>query len=146
MNTDELYQEILLQHSRRPRNHGPLENPTHRADGHNALCGDELSVELRIVDDKLEAVCFQASACAICTASGSLMTGAVTGLKSEEAGALAGDFRKLATTGEVAPAIESLTALRALGAVHRFPQRVKCATLAWETFSAAIREGAVAQG
>jgi nitrogen fixation NifU-like protein len=146
MNTDELYQEILLQHSRRPRNHGPLENPTHRADGHNALCGDELSVELRIVDDKLEAVRFQASACAICTASGSLMTGAVTGLKTDEATALAADFRKLATTGEVAPAIESLTALRALGAVHRFPQRVKCATLAWETFSAAIREGAVTQG
>jgi nitrogen fixation NifU-like protein len=136
----------LLQHSRRPRNHGPLENPTHRADGHNALCGDELSVELRIVDEKLEAVRFQASACAICTASGSLMTGAVTGLKTDEAGALAGDFRKLATTGEVAPAIESLTALRALGAVHRFPQRVKCATLAWETLTAAIREGAVAQG
>ena len=146
MNTDELYQEILLQHSRRPRNHGPLENPTNRADGHNALCGDELSVELRIVDDKLEAVRFQASACAICTASGSLMTGAITGLKTDEATALAGDFRKLATTGEVAPAIDSLTALRALGAVHRFPQRVKCATLAWETFSAAIREGAVAQG
>jgi nitrogen fixation NifU-like protein len=146
MNTDELYQEILLQHSRRPRNHGPLENPTHRAEGHNALCGDELSVELRIVDDKLEAVRFEASACAICTASGSLMTGAITGLKTDEATALAGDFRKLATTGEVAPAIESLTALRALGAVHRFPQRVKCATLAWETFSAAIREGAVAQG
>ena len=133
----------MLQHSRRPRNHGPLENPTHRADGHNALCGDELSVELRIVDDKLEAVRFQASACAICTASGSLMTGAVTGLKSDEATALAGDFRKLATTGEVAPAIESLTALRALGAVHRFPQRVKCATLAWETLNAAIREGSV---
>ena len=146
MNTDELYQEILLQHSRRPRNHGPLENPTHRAEGHNALCGDELSVELRIVDDKLEAVRFQASACAICTASGSLMTGAVTGLKTDEATLLAGDFRKLATTGEVASAIESLTALRALGAVHRFPQRVKCATLAWETLSAAIREGAVAQG
>ena len=143
MNTDELYQEILLQHSRRPRNHGPLENPTHRAEGHNALCGDELSVELRIVDDKLEAVRFQASACAICTASGSLMTGAVTGLKTDEATALAGDFRKLATTGEVAPAIESLTALRALGAVHRFPQRVKCAMLAWETLNAAIREGSV---
>ena len=88
------------------------------------------------MDDKLEAVRFQASACAICTASGSLMTGAITGLKTNEATALAGDFRKLATTGEVAPAIESLTALRALGAVHRFPQRVKCATLAWETFSA----------
>lgn len=146
MNSDELYQEILLQHSRRPRNHGPLENPSHRADGHNALCGDELSVELRIVDDKLEAVRFQASACAICTASGSLMTGAATGLKSEEATALAGDFRKLATSGEVSPAIESLTALRALGAVHRFPQRVKCATLPWETLAAALREGAVAQG
>ena len=146
MNTDELYQEILLQHSRRPRNHGPLENPSHRAEGHNALCGDELSVELRIVDDKLEAVRFQASACAICTASGSLMTGAITGLKSEEATALAGDFRKLTTTGEVPPAMESLAALRVLGAVHRFPQRVKCAALPWETLSAAIREGAIAEG
>ncbi len=146
MNTDELYQEILLQHSRRPRNHGPLENPTHRAEGHNALCGDELSVELRIVDDQLEAVRFQASACAICTASGSLMTGATTGLKSDEAAALAGDFRKLATSGEVSPAIESLTALRALGAVHRFPQRVKCAMLPWETLSAALREGILPKG
>jgi len=75
MNTDELYQEILLQHSRRPRNHGPLENPTHRADGHNALCGDELSVELRIVDDKLEAVRFQASACAMASTSRSASAG-----------------------------------------------------------------------
>lgn len=146
MNTDELYQEILLQHSRRPRNHGPLENPTHRADGHNALCGDELSVELRIVDDKLEAVRFQASACAICTASGSLMTGAAMGLPTAQASALAGDFRKLATTGEASPEIEKLSALHALGAVHRFPQRVKCATLPWETLAGAIREGAVAEG
>jgi len=146
MNTDELYQEILLQHSRRPRNHGPLENPTHRADGHNALCGDELSVELRIVDDKLEAVRFQSSACAICTASASLMTGSALGLKTSEAIGLAGDFRKLATSGEASAAIEKLTALRALGAVHRFPQRVKCATLPWEALSGAIREGAIAEG
>ena len=65
------------------------------------------------------------------------------GLKTTEATALAGDFRKLATTGEVSPEIEKLTALRALGAVHRFPPRVKCATLPWETLNAAIREGSV---
>lgn len=146
MNSDELYQEILLQHSRRPRNHGPLENPSHRADGHNALCGDELSVELRIAGDTIEAVKFQSSACAICTASASLMTGSVVGLTTGEATGLAGDFRKLATHGEATPTMEGLPALQALGAVHRFPQRVKCATLPWETLSAAIREGVVAEG
>lgn len=146
MNSDELYQEILLQHSRRPRNHGPLENATHRAEGHNALCGDELSVELRIAEDTVEAVRFQSSACAICTASASLMTCATAGMKTGAASALAEDFRKLATTGEATPEIEKLSSLRALGAVHRFPQRVKCATLPWETLAAAIRDGALAAG
>lgn len=142
MNSDELYQDLLLQHSRRPRNHGPLENPTHRAEGHNALCGDELTVELRLAEDTIEAVRFQSSACAICTASASLMTSAATGMKTGDACMLAADFRRLASTGESSPSIESHPALRALGAVHRFPQRVKCATLPWETFAAAIREGA----
>ncbi|MFZ9964923.1 MAG: SUF system NifU family Fe-S cluster assembly protein, partial [Terrimicrobiaceae bacterium] len=70
---------------------------------------------------------------------------AAMGLPTAQASALAGDFRKLATTGETSAEIEKLTALRALGAVHRFPQRVKCATLPWETLSAAIREGALPQ-
>ena len=143
MNSDELYQDILLQHSRRPRNHAPLENPTHRAEGHNALCGDELTVELRLVEDTIEAARFQSSACAICTASASLMTSAAAGMKTGDACMLAADFRKLATTGQSSPAIDARPGLQALGAVHRFPQRVKCATLPWETLAAAIRDGAV---
>ncbi|MFZ9965170.1 MAG: hypothetical protein ACO3GO_08180, partial [Terrimicrobiaceae bacterium] len=71
---------------------------------------------------------------------------AAMGLPTAQASALAGDFRKLATTGEASPEIEKLSALHALGAVHRFPQRVKCATLPWETLAGAIREGAVAEG
>jgi nitrogen fixation NifU-like protein len=143
MNADELYQEVLLQHSKRPRNHGPMENPTHRAEGVNASCGDELSVEVRMPATTLEAVRFQSTACAICTASGSLMTSELSGLSSEEALALVADFRKLATTGETSPALEAHPLLNVLGTVHRFPQRVKCATLPWETLAAAIQSNAL---
>jgi nitrogen fixation NifU-like protein len=137
----ELYQEVLLQHSRRPRNHGPLETANRRADGHNALCGDELTVEAEVDGGTIRRAQFTASACAICTASASIMTGEVQGLSCEEARELAGDFRKFAASGEM-PArergIASRPRLAALGTVHQFPQRVKCATLPWETLVAAI--------
>ncbi|MCK9588974.1 MAG: SUF system NifU family Fe-S cluster assembly protein [Terrimicrobiaceae bacterium] len=132
---NELYQAVLLQHSKKPRNFGPLENPTHAADGHNALCGDEISVAVRIEDDTIADAKFTGTACAICTASASIMTGEVKGLTCDAVRALAGNFRLLAKdgTGPDVPA-----KLQVLGGVHQFPQRVKCAVLPWETLVSAL--------
>ncbi len=135
---EELYQEVLLQHSRRPKNLSPLPGATHRAEGVNALCGDEITIELTREGDTLRAVHFQGSGCAICTASASILTCETTGLRAPEARALAEDFRRLAVSGEAAPAVADRPRLAALGTVHRYPQRVKCATLAWETLLAAL--------
>jgi len=134
---NELYQEVLLQHSKRPRNFGPLENPTHAADGHNALCGDEIAVQLRIENDAISDIKFTGSACAICTASASIMTGETKGLTCGAAEKLAADFRIIAKDG-VGPEIPAK--LRVLGGVHQFPQRVKCAVLPWETLVSALRQ------
>jgi len=137
MNT-ELYQEVLLQHSRRPRNFGPLEGATNRAEGVNASCGDEVAVEVAVEDGAVKQAKFTGSACAICTASASILTLEVAGQPVAAARELAGDFRKFATTGEASTAITSRPRLEVLGSVHRFPQRVKCATLAWEAFLTAL--------
>ena len=95
----ELYQEVLLQYSKRPINFGPMESPTHTADGHNALCGDEISVSLKVDDGKVTDAKFTGSSCAICTASSCIMTDAVKGLTPEEVEALAEKFRSLAKSG-----------------------------------------------
>jgi nitrogen fixation NifU-like protein len=134
----ELYQEVLLQHSRRPRNFGPLENATHRAEGVNALCGDEIAVELAVADGTVCKAKFTGSACAICTASASILTMEFAGCPVEAARALAEDFRKLAVSGEAPAALNGRPRLEVMGSVHEFPQRVKCATLPWETALAAL--------
>lgn len=135
---EELYQEVLLQHSRRPKNFGPLAGATHRAEGVNALCGDEVTVELRIEEDSIRAVHFQGSGCAICTASASILTCEVAGATTDAARSLAEDFRRLAVTGEATAEVAGRARLEVLGTVHRYPPRVKCATLAWETLLAAM--------
>lgn len=134
----EIYQEVLLQHSRRPRNFGPLENATHRAEGVNALCGDEIAVELAIADDTVQAAKFTGSACAICTASASILTLEAAGQTVAGARALAADFRQYAITGELPAGIVGRPRLEVMGSIHKFPQRVKCATLPWEALIAAI--------
>ena len=133
---NELYQAVLMQHSKQPRNFGPLECATHAADGHNALCGDEISVALRIENGTLADAKFTGTACAICTASASIMTGEVKGLTCEAAHALAGNFRLLAKHG-TGPDVPKK--LEVLGGVHQFPQRVKCAVLPWETLVNAMK-------
>lgn len=143
MNSDELYQEVLLQHSRRPKNHGPFEKVTHRAEGYNALCGDEITVEIRMSKGVAEPVQFQAGACAICTASASIVTCEAIGLTETEVITLASSFRKLATDGVSDSETSHRPALEVMGTIHRFPQRVKCATLPWEALTAALREGAI---
>ena len=127
---DELYQELLLDYAKRPRNFGPMEGATHRAEGHNALCGDEICIALRIEKDTVADAKFTGSSCAICTASAGVMTNAVKGLPWEEAREMATRFRELARGGSP----EGLPGnVRILERVNRFPQRVKCAVLPWET-------------
>jgi nitrogen fixation NifU-like protein len=135
----ELYQEVLLQHSRRPRNFGPLEGATHRAEGVNATCGDEVTVELEVADGVVRQAKFTGSACAICTASASILTTELAGQSVAGARALAEDFRKLAVTGDAAESVRARPRMEVMGSVHRFPQRVKCATLPWEAALAAMR-------
>ncbi len=134
----ELYQEVLLQHSRRPRNYGPLEGATHRAEGVNALCGDEVTIELAAADGVVREAKFTGSACAICTASASMLTLELAGRSVGDVRRLAEDFRKLAVSGEAAETLRAHPRLEVMGSVHEFPQRVKCATLPWETALAAL--------
>jgi nitrogen fixation NifU-like protein len=132
----ELYQEVILDHNRNPRNFGILENANHDAEGHNPLCGDQVSVYLRVEGDRIEDIAFRGSGCAISTASASLMTESLKGKTLREARELFHGFHDLVTTGK-ASAVE-LGKLAVFGGVREYPIRVKCATLAWHAVQAAL--------
>ena len=137
----ELYQSVILDHNRRPRNHGEPAHYDRTADGRNTLCGDALTVWVALDGDTLADVRFVGEGCAISKASASLMTQAVKGKSRAEAEALFERFHALVTGREAAPAggvRGELGALAALGGVSRFPIRVKCASLAWHTLKAAL--------
>ena len=136
MSLSELYQQLILDHNRSPRNRGRLEMPTHSAVGHNPLCGDQLQLQLQLKDGKVAEVAFEGSGCAISTASASLMTDAVKGLDDDELEELFAKFHALAT-GDGLP--DDLGKLGAFGGIRDYPTRVKCATLAWHTLRAALR-------
>ena len=133
----ELYQEVILDHTRRPRNFGSLENATHRAEGHNPLCGDQVAVSLQLDGDVIREIRFQGKGCAISTASASMMT---EFLKGQKAGLLPAAFRRFQdlVTGRAVEPPEDLGKLMAFAGVAAFPVRVKCATLAWHTVRAAL--------
>lgn len=134
----ELYQELVLDHGRRPRNVGRLEHANHRAEGFNPLCGDRLTLYLEVADGVIRAASFEGAGCAISTASASLMTEALKGKTPEQAQALIDSFQSLVTgRGE---ASVPLGKLAVLGGVREFPARVKCATLAWHTLHAALHD------
>jgi nitrogen fixation NifU-like protein len=135
---DELYQEILLDHYRRPRNYGPLPEPDREVDGHNPLCGDRLRLRLRLEGDRVAEARFEGSGCAISTASASMMTEAVRGRPIAEVLELAARFRALVTGEGEAPEPESMGELVALAGVRAYPMRVKCATLAWHALRSAL--------
>jgi nitrogen fixation NifU-like protein len=135
-----LYQEVLLDHYRSPRNRGHLEAATGRAEGHNPLCGDRIAVEVEVQGERLQRVAFDGAGCAISTASASLMTEAVAGRTEAEISQLFEQFRK-AVTGDPEADLEPLGKLAVLCGVKDFPMRVKCATLAWHTLLAAIAGG-----
>lgn len=135
----DLYQELILDHGRRPRNHRALPGATSRADGHNPLCGDKATVFVVVRDGIVEDVSFLGSGCAISQASTSLMTEAVRGRTLAEVEALFGRFHDLLTgTPATEEEEERLGKLAAFSGVSAFPMRVKCATLAWHTLRAAL--------
>lgn len=135
----ELYQQVILEHSRSPRNFRELENADRTAEGYNPLCGDQLRLYVILEGDKIVDISFKGSGCAISRASASLMTGAVKGKTMAEAEALFARFREMLTSEhDAAIDEEAMGKLAVLGGVREFPVRVKCATLAWHTLHAAL--------
>jgi nitrogen fixation NifU-like protein len=138
---EELYQEVILEHSRNPRNFGPLENADRTAVGYNASCGDDIQVHLKFSGDWLSSVHFTGEGCAISKASASLMVGAVEGLKISTARIFVRHVIDVISGRNTEPVTEeSLGSCAVLLGVRRFPMRIKCATLAWHALETALKE------
>ena len=135
----DLYQEVILEHNKNPRNFREMEDANYKADGHNPLCGDALRVYVEKEDDLVKDVAFKGSGCAISKASASMMTQAVKGKTKEEAETLFDEFHKM-VTGELdaEPQENHLGKLKIFAGVLEFPARVKCASLSWHTLHAAL--------
>ena len=133
----DLYQEVILDHNRRPRNFHALRDASHSAEGYNPLCGDRLTLYVKLEGDTIADVSFEGAGCAISKASASMMTDVLKGRSVAEANALFDRFHRMVTTppGEV---VEDMGKLSALAGVREFPVRVKCASLAWHTLKAAL--------
>ncbi len=139
----ELYQEVILDHSRHPRHSGALEHPTHKAEGYNPLCGDKVSVTLDVKDGRIADIRFTGKGCAISQASASLMSEMLAGRTLTDAEKLMGGFLHL-VKGENANELsaDDREHLDVMAGLSEFPMRIKCATLAWHTFHNALEEGA----
>jgi nitrogen fixation NifU-like protein len=134
----DLYQEVILEHSKAPRNYRELAGANQHAEGYNPLCGDHFTVYLNVDGDSIRDITFQGSGCAISKASASMMTQALKGKSKAEAQKLFERFHKLVTTGEANGDRPELGKLAVFSGVSEFPVRVKCATLAWHTLQAAL--------
>ncbi|MBS0366178.1 MAG: SUF system NifU family Fe-S cluster assembly protein [Proteobacteria bacterium] len=144
MDLKDLYRDVILDHNRQPRNFGRLQPADAQAEGHNPLCGDRLTVFLRLDGERVADIRFEGKGCAISTASASLMTEAVRGRDRAAIRRLFDDVHGLLTgSGEHAAEL-ALGKLAALGGVREFPARVKCASLCWHTLNAALAGGAAA--
>ena len=142
----DLYQSIILDHNRRPKNYGSLDGATNRAEGRNPLCGDEVAVELTVQRDAIEDVRFTATGCAVSRAAASIMTQAVKGKSRAEVNRLFTQFHEL-VTGKLKPTPQEarkMGEMAAFSGVSRFPVRVKCASMPWHTLQAALRDGGAA--
>jgi nitrogen fixation NifU-like protein len=133
-----LYQDMILDHNRSPQNYGRLENANRRVEGNNPLCGDRLTVWLRMDGERIEDAAFEGSGCAISKASASLMTSAVKGKSRNEAEMLFAEFRKLVTGGLAPDEAKRLGKLAVFSGVSEYPVRVKCASLSWHAMKAAL--------
>ena len=137
----ELYQQVILDHNKNPKNFYVMDSPTHTAEGYNPLCGDRLNVFLKVEDDVIHDISFQGSGCAISKASASVMTAALKGKSVFDAEALFRDFQEMITSEpDREPDLEALGKLAVFAGVREFPIRIKCAGLAWHTVNAAIGE------
>ncbi len=139
----DLYQDLILDHTRKPRNFHDLPAANRRAEGHNPLCGDRVSLMLEVQNDTVRAAAFQGSGCAISVASASMLTEAVTGKSTDEVRRLLEAFLRQATGSGSPDPTQSvdLGKLEAFAGVREFPMRVKCATLAWRALEAALATG-----
>jgi nitrogen fixation NifU-like protein len=137
----ELYQQVILDHNKKPRNFRKLEHANHSAEGYNPLCGDHLTIYLDLEGEAVKEIAFEGSGCAISKAAASMMTQAVKGKSREEAEALFGEFHSM-VTGELDEEKEAnqLGNLKIFAGVRDFPVRVKCATLPWHTLQAALNK------
>jgi len=135
----DLYQEVILDHNRTPRNFGGLPGANRRAEGFNPLCGDRITVQVDLEDDAVKEIRFEGSGCAISKASASMMTESVKGRTRAEAEALFREFHRLLTEDGAVADPATLGKLVVFSGVREFPVRVKCATLAWHTLRAALR-------
>lgn len=133
-----LYQEVILDHNKRPRNYGTIEHPSHHAAGHNPLCGDHITVDVVVDDGRISNIAFQGESCAICKASASMMTTSVKGKTREEAEMLIQEFLAM-TTGKIAhDDCSHIGRLAVFAGVKDLPTRVKCAILPWHTLNGAF--------
>ena len=134
----DLYQEVILEHSKSPRNYHALATASYKAEGYNPLCGDHFTIYVNVDNDHITEISFQGSGCAISKASASMMTQALKGKRTEEAEALFEEFRSI-VIGKRAANSRILGKLAVFSGVSEFPVRVKCATLAWHALHAALQ-------
>ena len=140
----ELYQEVILDHSRHPRHYGPMADASHKAEGYNPLCGDKVTVYLKLdADGRVTDIGFEGKGCAISQASASMMVDMLKGRTADETQKLMQGFLHL-VKGEDASGLseDDRETLDVMGGISEFPMRVKCATLAWHTYKNAVEEGA----
>jgi nitrogen fixation NifU-like protein len=131
----DLYQQLILDHNQSPQNFRDMEDATSKVDGHNPLCGDEITLYLNVVDNTIKDISFKGSGCAISKASASIMTTLIKGKTVAEAEGLFARFHTMITTGKISG---DMGKLAVLAGVHKFPARVKCAVLSWHTMNNAL--------
>ena len=135
----DLYQDIIMDHNRRPRNFGPVDQPTHKKEGYNPLCGDQIEIELKILEGIVVDVGFTGVGCAISKSSASMMTEEIKGKELEVVESMFEQFRRMITVNDQMDLDADLLGdLEILQGVSRYPARIKCATLAWHTLHSAI--------
>ena len=136
----DLYQEILLEHNSKPRNFRKVEDASATAEGYNPLCGDQITLYLKVVDDVVEDVGFQGVGCAISRASASMMTQSIKGKRLDEASVIFNAFHEMLTHPDIEPDFDTLGDLETLAGVNEYPTRIKCAVLAWHTMRSALNK------
>ncbi len=138
MNLKSIYQEVILDHNRKPRNYGTLDDANHHAVGHNPLCGDRIEVALHMEEEQIDRVAFHGESCAICKASASMMTATIKGKSRAEAETLIKEFREMVLGNLDLSEPNHLGRLAVFAGVRDLPTRVKCAILPWHTLQAAL--------